>query len=51
MSLEEKCYGAILCWDHETMDVKEGEACPYSIDDMYIVAKYFDELLSKIIPD
>lgn len=50
MSLEENSYGAILWWDHETMDVDEDEVCPYSISEMYIIAKDFDELLSKIIP-
>lgn len=51
MSLEQSSYGAILWWDHETMDVDEGEQCPYSIGEMYVVAKDFSELLTKIVPD
>ena len=33
------------------MDVDEGEQCPYSIGEMYVVAKDFSELLTKIVPD
>lgn len=51
MSLDEKSYGTILWWDHEKMDVDEGETCTYSIGEMYIIANNFDELLSKIVPD
>ena len=33
------------------MDVEEDEDCRYSIDDMYVIAKDFNELLCKIVSD
>lgn len=49
VSLEDNTHGKIYFWDHETMDVDEGEECEYSIDNMPLVANSFDELLKKII--
>ncbi|CCX71995.1 MAG: SMI1/KNR4 family protein [Christensenellales bacterium] len=50
MSLNKSGYGNILWWDHETMDVDDGEICRYSTSDMLVISKDFDELLRKIIP-
>ena len=48
MSLNPETYGKVYFWDHETMDVDEGEKCEYSILDMPFIANSFDELLKKI---
>lgn len=49
ISLDPETYGKIYFWDHETMDVDEGEECGYSIVSMPQIANSFDELLEKII--
>lgn len=51
MSLDSNSYGRVVWWDHETMDVEEDEECSYSIGDMYVIAKDFNELLRKIVSD
>ena len=49
ISLNSKTYGKLYFWDHEAMDVDEGEECKYSIEDMQLIANSFDELLKKIV--
>ena len=49
ISLEENTYGKIYFWDHETMDVDDGEQCKYEINDMPVVANSFADLLNKIL--
>lgn len=49
MSLNSETYGKIYFWDHETMDVDEGEKCEYSIESMPLLADSFVELLDKIV--
>jgi len=48
ISLFNKTYGKIYFWDHETMDVEDGEKCEYSIESMPLIAGNFDDLLDKI---
>lgn len=50
MSLDSaETFGKIYYWDHETMDVDDGEACKYSITSMPQLAASFKEFLDKII--
>lgn len=49
MSLADDTYGKIYFWDHETMDVDEGEKCEYSVNDMPLIADCFESLLENII--
>ena len=49
LSLNDDTYGKIYFWDHETMDVDEGEVCEYSVNDMPLLADSFTDFLDNIV--
>lgn len=46
---DSETFGKIYLWEHEIMDVDEGEDCKYNIIKMPQLATSFEELLEKII--
>jgi len=49
MSLDNKTYGKVYFWNHETMDTEDGEICSLQLEDMIFLANSFNEFLEQII--
>lgn len=50
MSLQPDSFGSVYYWDHDTMDVDEGDMCDYGVEELQAVASSFSELIEKINP-